>query len=535
MKFKDKARQYGGYVKNLLIPALLFGFVTGAATAVAVTFYKLCAKYVVKLSMQGYAVLRDNLYYIPIVIVGLFLVSVAFHYIYEKFPNIKGGGISTSIAILRGIITFKWLRSLIGTFVASLVSFLLGVPLGTEGPAVQIGTSIGRGGVKLFGKKHRAWDRYSMTGGACAGFSVATGAPISGIMFALEEAHQRISPNIIMVASSSVMFSNIISKIISPIFGVSETLFEIPTLPILNIYQYWIPVVIGLLIGIFSMLFLRYYSLVGSLVRNALGKIPGAVKMFAVLVLTMIAGIVSSNYISTGHDLIIELFANNETVWTLALILLIRATLTVCANVNGLTGGTFLPVLALGALVASIIGEGLLALGVDSELYTTILVLGITACISGGMKMPITAIVFSVEALSCYSNIISVIIVSFISFSVTELLDVESINDVALEVCTVKEEAVAKIVTIDTCVTVQQNAFAIGRQIRDIFWPHNLFVLSVRHGEEKAHVDQHGGREIREGDILHVRYSTWNEEETREELIAIVGEQEISKKVTENV
>ena len=29
-----------------------------------------------------------------------------------------------------------------------------------------------------------------MTGGACAGFSTATGAPISGILFAVEEAHQ---------------------------------------------------------------------------------------------------------------------------------------------------------------------------------------------------------------------------------------------------------------------------------------------------------------------------------------------------------
>ena len=71
----------------------------------------------------------------------------------------------------------------------SLLSFLMGVPLGNEGPSVQIGTAVGRGTTRIALRKRFAWDRYSMTGGACAGFAVATGAPISGILFAVEEAH----------------------------------------------------------------------------------------------------------------------------------------------------------------------------------------------------------------------------------------------------------------------------------------------------------------------------------------------------------
>ena len=78
---------------------------------------------------------------------------------------------------------------------------------------------------------------------------------------------------------------------------------------------------------------------------------------------------------------------------------------------------------------------------------------------------------------------------------------------------------------------VEKGAFAIGKQIRDIFWPANLFVLSVKHDEtKKAEVDEHGGKELREGDTLHVRYSTFDEIETREELIAIVGNQNYDEK-----
>ena len=79
---------------------------------------------------------------------------------------------------------------------------------------------------------------------------------------------------------------------------------------------------------------------------------------------------------------------------------------------------------------------------------------------------------------------------------------------------------------IDTFVTVQKNSFAVGKQIRDIFWPANLFVLSVQHDKTRnAEVDEHGAKAILEGDLLHVRFSTFDEQQTKQELIAIVGEQ----------
>ena len=48
-----------------------------------------------------------------------------------------------------------------------------------------------------------------------------------------------------------------------------------------------------------------------------------------------------------------------------------------------------------------------------------------------------------------------------------------------------------------------------------------------------AQVDEHGGKAIREGDILHVRYSTYDEAQTKEELTAIVGEQDYRESETD--
>ena len=124
-----------------LLPAVAFGALAGIITSIVVNFYKLCARYVIDLSHEGYAALRTHWYFIPLVLAVMFGVAWFFGFIYRNIPNLRGGGIPTSIGILRGIIPFKWLRNVVGIFLMSLTSFLFGVPLGNEGPSVQLGTA----------------------------------------------------------------------------------------------------------------------------------------------------------------------------------------------------------------------------------------------------------------------------------------------------------------------------------------------------------------------------------------------------------
>lgn len=535
MKQPKKHQKYAHYLINLFFPAMVFGSVSGILTAAVVLVYKVCAHHAIAFAEEGYHYLSDHAYWLPAVAAVLFVLALLLDWIYRAVPNLRGGGIPTSIAVLRGLLPFRWLRNLVGIFGLSLLSFALGVPLGNEGPAVQMGTAIGRGVVSPFAGKHRAWDRYSMTGGACAGFSVATGAPISGILFGIEEAHQRISPMILIVSAMAVLSSYLTTQLLAPVLGVSTTLFPAMELPALGVRDLWIPLVVGTVIGLFAVLFLKYYRFISGLFSNTLKRVPGYLKLFAVLVAVTVLGTLSFDFVSTGHELILSLFTERPAVWMLLLILAVRATGTLCANTNRVTGGIFLPLLAIGTVLTAALGSGLQALfGLSPEHYTTVLVLGITACISGMMKMPLTAIIFSLEALSCHENVIYVVLVATLSFAITELFDATSINDSVLEnrLEELNEGKPTKV--IDTFVTVQKNAFAVGKQIRDIFWPANLFVLSLKHSPtHNAEVDQHGDRDIAEGDVLHVRYLTRDEAATREELIAIVGPQEYTEAETD--
>ncbi len=518
------ATQYKSKI-NLIMPAVVFGSLSGIFTALVVNVYKFTAGKVVHLSKQAYSVMRSAPLYI---IAGIAVIAVAallYKITLKRHPNVQGGGIPTAISLLRGMINFKPAVNLIYVFFMSLLSFLVGVPLGNEGPSVQIGTAVGSGIVGTFAKKHRAYSRYAMTGGACAGFSIATGAPISGMMFAVEEAHHRISPMIIMVSAISVMFANLTSKLLAPLLGVSASLFDIKGLKVLDIADYWIPLMLGIVLGIFAILFLKLYRVIRRFATGAFTKLPFYIRIFLILALTMGFGILSFDFISTGHELTLGLFEMNRDVWLLFALLVVRSLITLLATTNGITGGIFLPIISLGAVVASVIGTiAVKYCGLPAEYYTVILVLGICGCISGMMKMPLTAVFFAVEALACYDNILPVIIVAAAAYTITEIFGVESINDTVIKTRIESINEGKEPTVVDTHVVVAEGAFAVGKQVRDIFWPNNLLVLSIHRPEYDTSVmDEHGEKHIRPGDTLHVRYSTFDKEATEAELGAIVG------------
>lgn len=511
------------YITRSVLPCIWFGAITGVATAALLVLYKYLAGGIIHLSDDIYAHIRTHLWWLPIALIILGAVAWLLGRLYRRHPDLQGSGIPSSIAATRGLIRIPWLKTLVGTFLLSLSNFLLGVPLGTEGPAVQIGTAIGLGTTRPKTKEHNAWGRYAMTGGACAGFSVATGAPLSGLLFGIEEGHRRISPAILLVSATAVTCSEITQRLLAPLLGVDAALFSNRPLITLTVGELWIPIVVGVAMGLFAALFLTYYRAIKTFLTQTLHRIPHAVKIGAVLVLTLLAGLWIEGSGSTGHHLILHLFEGGNPILFLLLVLAVRATLTLSATANGLTGGIFVPTLVLGALLAAILGESAVALGMDTAYYSLILTLGMVACIASLMKIPLTAAVFAFEALGCGSNALPVILVCVVSYVITELCGVESIIETVLEDKT-KMLAVGRTpITVSNTFTVQAGAFADGKQVSDILWPAGVFVLSVTRGQNGGGAKgAHGHRVLSAGDELHIQYTTTDETATLREIAEIV-------------
>ncbi len=511
------------YALKLVFPIVVMGTLTGAITGAGVTLYRFIAHEVIGISKGAYALIQQKPYLLLALLPCLLAFAFLLGYIYKKTPTLKGGGISGAMGLVGGFFTFKWLGSLVGTVLLSLSNFLIAVPLGNEGPSVQIGASIGKAASALLGKRGEVWSRYSIAGGACSGFAAATGAPMTGVIFAVEEMHRRLSPMILLMSIVSVAACRLATELLCPVFGLSVGLFPSLSLPALDTAKLWMPLCVGLVIGAFSLGFLYAFRAISRLCSDTLGRVKDGYKIFAVFAATVALGLCSYSFVSTGHELVTELLAPGSFTLMLMLLLLVRSFLTLSANATGLTGGMFLPTLAVAATASSLLAHGLIALGaIGGEYYTLIVVLGVVAGMSGTMSMPFTAILFSLEALGCAGNLLAVFAATGVSYLLAVLFRAESINELALEKRLETERRGKTPVDAEYDVVIQRDAFAIGKEVRDIFWPAGLFVRSVT---PAAHSSSHAHGLLQEGDTLRVCYRSYDDEATRRELFAIVGKQ----------
>lgn len=514
---------------NILFPCLLLSGLVGILTGTLVFFFKIAASFLIDCCLDLYAFLRKNLAYIPLLYIGLFCMAMITHFITKSCKCAKGGGIPTAVGILRGLITFKWLKNLIGTVFSAFASYISGLSLGEEGQCVQIGTCVGKGVSKLTGNKEKAWDRYIMTGGASSGFAVATGAPVSGIFFALEEAHKRFSPMIVMVALSSISFGYATSTFLGNIIAISGHTIDISQISISNLplNYIWIPILIGIIVGFFSSGVTEFFKVLNHLWGN-FSKIPQFVKIIIVFFLSGTIGLIIPSSLGGGIGLINALINREVVLWIIIILLFVKVFLSLFSNTTGVTGGMFIPTLCHGCLLGALIAELFIFMGIDSSFYLPIIIITMSSYLASVQRVPITALVFSMEAFNGFSNILNISIAVFLSYMIIEIFNITSLNDISLEEKLKIENKNRIKIFSEVKLIVQDGAFAVGKMVRDVFWPANCQVLSVIFNNE-ARATEDGDKHIHEGDTLHILYQKFDDkmDETDDILCSIVGQQEI--------
>lgn len=510
------------HLKNLLLPCLLLSAATGIFSALLVTAFKVLSEWVVHLCTLVYAAVRTNPAYLPLLILGAAAIGLAASLLLSVSNSCRGGGIPTSVAAIRGIVSFRWGASVLLLPVSALLTFLAGLPLGTEGPCVQMGTAVGDGVIQCVGKKkHGGWRRYMMSGGASAGFSVATVSPISAIVFSIEELHKHFSPLLLSVVSVSVMTAQITMRALSAI-GIGDTVFfSIPTLPTIAPTLFFAPVCIGLVCGLCSILFTRLYHLIDHLMRRALHAIPDKIVFSVLFSLISVVGFFLSDTLGAGHSLISALLYDRGAWYLLILVFLIRAVGMMVSNTSGVTGGVFLPTLAFGAIIGSLCAQGMIALGwIGAEHYTLLVVLGIASFLGATSRIPMTASIFAMEGLGAMGNALPVVIATTVALFTVEASEVEDLTDTIIDIKLHKITKGKQPVEVEATLSAEPNSFVIGKQMRDVLWPNSCVVVS--------YLPTEGAREhlgISVGDRITVRYTTYDPAATIEQLVALVGEQ----------
>lgn len=517
-----KQKNYKEYIANTL-PCIGYGVLTGVFTGITIFFFKFLAGRAEKLSRTLYSLAKESWLTILLVFVVLAVLAFLMSFIHKSVPECKGGGIPRSEGILRGILPFRWFKTLVGTFAGSMISFFAGLPCGSEGPAVLMGTALGRMTGK-FSKHNIAWDRYVMTGGAAAGFAVATGSPLSGILFALEEIHKRITPMLILTVSMTVLTATGTNLILCNLFDASPALFHLEALPAFQLahvgYLILLGVLISLAVALFdgSILLFRKYTTV-----RKKGTIPA--KLLVTFALAGILGFCMTDGAYSGHHMIDHILEHNFTLGLLVALFIIRLVMMLLITDSGATGGIFIPTLAIGVLASAIIAKLLLLLGMPEEFSTAIIFLGMCAFIGGTLRAPLTASVLFVELSGQFSALFYIAIVVFIVSLITELFNQTPFYDKALEEMTEsyhhgKEMKISRFI-----LHISPNDFAVGKAIRNIMWPHTSVIESISHaGSNVLEEMDDGEQRLYEGDRVVLRAAYYDEKEILELLKGIAGD-----------
>ncbi len=524
-----KHYKYKEYIANVF-PCIYYGLICGSITGAIIFLFKLAAKKAEAVSRTLYSAASQNPLYIGLTFIVLAVAALLMYLLHKKIPEVRGGGIPRSEGVLRGVLSFRWLKTLLGTFAGSMISFFCGLPLGSEGPAVLMGTSVGRmcGNIS---KNKTTWNRYIMTGGAGAGFAVATGAPLSGILFALEEIHKRFTPMLVIAVSMSVLSATYINELLCSQFGISASLFHIESISGFELTDVGYLLLLAVLVAFAVWIFDASIELFANLTSRLKKVLTPSVKLVMVFLVTGVLAFCFDDAVYSGHHMIEQVLANNKTAAFLFALFAVRLIMMLFVTDSGVTGGIFIPTLAIGAAFSALVSKLLLAMGMDESLFTAAVFLGTCAFIGGTLRAPLTASVLFVELTGRYSNMLFVVLVVFTVMFITEMANQTPFYDHALERMEHAQNKGRQPIIACFEMTVAHGSFVVGKAVRDIMWPASSVVISIKRADEaQKDMDNDGEKKLYVGDTVVLRARFFDETEIRSLLVGLVGsEHEINR------
>jgi chloride channel protein, CIC family len=354
------------------------------------------------------------------------VISVA---ITRRFaPEASGSGIPHLEAVLHRYRKLNWKRVLPVKFIGGIIAIGSGLALGREGPTVQMGGSIGDAISRLLKVSER--ERLTLiSAGAGAGLSAAFNAPLSGLVFVLEEVRRDFQPIMFGASFLAAVVADIVTRIASGQFPV----FSVPSYPTPPLSALPIFAVLGIVTGVLGVVFNK--GLVGSL--NIFGKIPEKFILPAAAIIGGLVGLVGwflPDLMGSGHTLAESVLKGKVLLSAIPLFFVIRFFMTNLSYSTGAPGGIFAPLLVLGALLGlgvGIIGHNFFPLAVP--IPAVFAVVGMAAYFTAIVRAPLTGIMLIVEMTGNYSQMLPLLVACFCAYVVAEIFKDLPIYEALLE------------------------------------------------------------------------------------------------------
>ncbi|MDJ0695849.1 chloride channel protein [Mastigocoleus sp. MO_188.B34] len=399
--------------------------VIGIFAALSAVFLKNCSGWLGTMRLRAASELP------PWLVLPLIGISLGFlaGWMVERFaPEAAGGGVPRIKASLSCIKNrLSWRVAFVKLF-ASIITIGSGITMGRQAPTVHVGASLA-GGLSRWVPNSPVRRRQMITAGAAAGLAAAFNAPISGVLFVVEELLHDLSG----LTLGTAIMASFIGGVVSRLLGDNSldlnlqltrynSSFSLPEIPFY--------LLLGVLAGIFAALFHRCLLLsinvykrfnISLSLRVALvGLICGIVIAFLPEDFRNNAGI--REFMTTGQS----------SIFRAAVVFVTHFCLTSIAFGSGAPAGLFGPSLILGSSLGYGIGR-VAELFIPGISPTTYALAGMGAFFSGFSKVPITAIVIIFEMTRDFNLVLPLMIGSVISYIISDKIAPGSLNDKLLQ------------------------------------------------------------------------------------------------------
>ena len=398
-------RQREGQI--FLVLALVIGALTGLAV---VAFILLTERRGMRLYPVGGAPWRRLLF--PVV------GSLGIGYLlYRYFPGARGSGVPQTKAALfarEGRIT---LRTVLGKFFCTSATLASGIPLGREGPSVQIGAGIGSVLGRSLGLSTEQVKKLIPVGAAAA-IAAAFNTPLAAVLFSLEE----ITGDLYAPVMGAVVLASATAWVVLRVFLGNHPLFKVPQYQLVHPSEFAVYAVLGVAGGVVSAAFTRL--LLG--MRARFLQLPQKTVWFQPVAGGLLVGVMGwfvPQVLGVGYGFVGEALNGRMAFQLMALLVVLKLFAVTASYASGNAGGIFGPALFIGAMLGGTVGT------VAHHLFPAYTatpgayaIVGMGAVFAGIVRAPMTSVLMIFEMTQDYAVIVPLMIANLVSLFIASRL-----------------------------------------------------------------------------------------------------------------
>jgi len=416
----SSSQQWAAFLRNreeqvFLVLTLLIGALVGL---VVVAFILVTERFGARLYPAGGAAWRRLL--VPVA------GSLGMGYLlYRFFPDARGSGVPQTKAALYARGGRISLRTVIGKFLCTSATLASGLPLGREGPAVQVGSGIASVLGRRLGLRP---DKVKalIPVGAAAAIAAAFNTPLAAVLFTLEEVvgdlHAPVLGSVVLASATSWAMLRLLLG--------NNPLFQVPQYQLVHPGEFGIYAVLGVAGGFVSVAFVKLLVWM----RARFLRFPKKTVWFQPVAGGLTIGLMGwfvPQILGVGYKHVGEVLNGRFALKLMILLLVLKLFAVAISYASGNAGGIFGPSLFMGAMLGGIVGtvaQHFLPGYVGSPgAYALV---GMGTAFAGIIRAPMTSVVMIFEITRDYAVIVPLMISNLVSFFISARFQKQPIYEV---------------------------------------------------------------------------------------------------------